>query len=150
MAAILLVAHAPQAAALLAVARHVYPDCSVGLAAVDIEPGAGPEEAQAQVRAALEALPEPEVLILADVFGASPCKAALAVADGTRARVVAGINVPMLWRVLCYAAQLPLDELVTRAVDGGVQGVMQVGVPRPQNQGPAPARNDQVQHHDQQ
>lgn len=149
MAAILLVAHAPQAAALLAVAHHAYPVCAVGLAAVDIDAGTGPAEAQAQIRAVIDSLPDHEVLILADVFGASPCKAALAVADGVRSRVVAGVNVPMLWRVLCYS-DLPLDELVTRAVDGGVQGVMQVGVPRPQNQGPAPARDDQVQHHDQQ
>lgn len=149
MAAILLVAHAPQAASLLSVARHVYPDCSVGLAGADIAAGASPAEAQAQVRAALDSLGASEVLILTDVFGASPCKAALAVADGVRTRVVAGVNVPMLWRALCYA-DLPLDELVTRAVDGGMQGVMQVGVPRPQNQASQPVVDDQVQHHHQQ
>ncbi len=149
MAAILLVAHAPLATSLLAVARHVYPECAVGLDAVDIGAGAGLAEAQAQIRAALDALAAPEVLILTDVFGATPCRAALAAADGARARVVAGANVPMLWRALCYA-ELPLDELVTRAVDGGVQGVMQIGVPRPQNQGPLSASDDQVQHQHQQ
>jgi PTS system ascorbate-specific IIA component len=149
MAAILLVAHAPQAQSLLAVARLVYPEHTARLAAADIDAGSGPAEAQAQIRAALAGLGAGDVLILADVFGASPCKAALAVADGVRSRVVAGVNVPMLWRALCYS-ELPLDELVTRAVDGGVQGVMQVGVPRPQNQASQPARDDQVQHHDQQ
>jgi len=149
MAAILLVTHAPQAASLLEVARHVYPDCSVGLAGVDIAAGASPAEAQAQIRAAIDSLGVAEVLILADVFGASPCKAALAVADGVHTRVVAGVNVPMLWRVLCYS-HVPLDELVTRAVDGGVQGVMQVGVPRLQNQASQPVIDDQVQHHHQQ
>lgn len=149
MAAVLIVAHSPQASSLAAVARHVYPDCGVGLATLDIEPGIGPEEAQTQVRAALARLGDAEVLILADVFGASPCRAAMAVADGVHARVVAGVNVPMLWRVLCYA-QVPLDELVVRAVDGGVQGVMQVGVSRPQNQASSPARDDQVPHHHQQ
>jgi len=149
MAAILLVTHAPQAASLLEVARHVYPDCSVGLAGVDIAAGASPAEAQAQIRAAIDSLGVAEVLILADVFGASPCKAALAVADGVHTRVVAGVNVPMLWRVLCYS-HVPLDDLVTRAVDGGVQGVMQVGVPRLQNQASQPVIDDQVQHHHQQ
>jgi PTS system ascorbate-specific IIA component len=149
MAAVLLVAHAPLATTLLAVARHVYPDCSVGLAAADVDAAADPAQAQQQVRAALEGLADAEVLILADVFGASPCTAALAVADGVRIRVVAGVNVPMLWRALCYA-DTPLDELVTRAVDGGAQGVMQVGVPRPQNQASPPANHDQVQHRHQQ
>ena len=143
MAAVLLVAHAPLASTLLAVARHVYPECGVGLAAVDIGPDTEPDDAQAQIRAALGALGSAEVLMLADVFGASPCNAALAAASGARARVVTGVNVPMLWRALCYAAKEPLDELVERAVDGGVQGVMQVGASRPQNQGPRPASDDQ-------
>ena len=59
--------------------------------------------------------------MLVDVFGATPCKAARAVVDGVRQRIVTGVNVPMLWRALCYAAK-PLDELVTRAVDGGIAG----------------------------
>jgi PTS system ascorbate-specific IIA component len=149
MAAILLVAHAPLATSLLAVARHVYPERSAGMAATDVDATADPGEAQQQIREALEGLAGAEVLILTDVFGASPCAAALAVADGVRIRVVAGVNVPMLWRALCYSA-LPLEDLVTRAVDGGAQGVMQLGVPRPQNQASLPANHDQVQHQHQQ
>lgn len=149
MAAILIVAHAPLATSLLAVARHVYPERSAGLAATDVDAAADPAQVQQQVRAALEGLADAEVLVLTDVFGASPCKAALAVADGVRIRVVAGVNVPMLWRALCYA-EVPLEELVTRAVDGGAQGVMQLGLARPQNQASLPASHDQVQHQHQQ
>lgn len=149
MAAILLVAHAPLASSLLAAARHCYPERSAGLAAVDISETADLAAAEAQVRAALEGLGAPEVLVLADVFGATPFKAALAAAEGSRMRIVVGVNVPMLWRTLCYAAE-PLDELVTRAVDGGTQGIIQVGLSRPQNQATLPASDDQVQHQHQQ
>jgi mannose PTS system EIIA component len=145
MASILLVAHAPLATSLAAVARHVYPDCSRVLEAVDVPAGADLASTEAQVLARGGG----ELLILADVFGATPCNAALAVADGTRSRVVAGVNVPMLWRTLCYA-ELPLDELVTRAVAGATHGVMQVSVPRRQNQPSPPTSHDQVQHHHQQ
>jgi PTS system ascorbate-specific IIA component len=90
------------------------------------------------------------MLILVDVFGATPCNAALASADGVHQRVVAGVNVPMLWRTLCYAEQ-PLDDLVNRAVAGAAQGVMHVAVPRRQNQQTPPTlSHDQVQHHHQQ
>jgi mannose PTS system EIIA component len=89
------------------------------------------------------------VLILADVFGATPCNAALAAADGVKQRVVAGVNVPMLWRTLCYAGQ-PLDDLVNRAVAGASQGVMHVAVPRRQNQATTTLSHDQVEHHHQQ
>ena len=148
MAAILLVAHAPLATSLLAVARHVYPEFTSGLAAVDIGPTATPEQAERQIRGALDALESPEVLLLVDVYGASPCKSAMAVASAVRARVVAGVNVNMLWRALCYAKE-PLDVLVARAVDGGLQGVMQVGGSRPQNQGTPPGSDDQGPHHNQ-
>jgi PTS system ascorbate-specific IIA component len=148
MATLLLVAHAPLASTLQALAQHVYADCSRELAAVDVPPQASLEEAQAQIEAALAARPEGEVLILCDVFGATPCNAALQVADGLRWRVVAGVNVPMLWRTLCYA-HLPLAELVTRAVDGARQGVMQVSPPRRQNQPNRPPHDDPDAHSDQ-
>jgi PTS system ascorbate-specific IIA component len=149
MATILLVAHAPLASSLRAVAGHVYPECSTRLTAVDVAPDARAEDVVAAVRCALAARSEPEVLILTDVFGATPCNAAMAAADGARARVVAGVNVPMLWRVLCYADQ-PLDELVSRAVAGAAQGVMQVAVPRRQNQPAQPGHHDQDPHSNQQ
>jgi mannose PTS system EIIA component len=148
MASILLVAHAPLASSLQAVAQHAYPDCAQRLSSVDVLPGASLEDTQAHIRDALAATPATEVLILADVFGATPCNAALAVADGQRARVVAGVNVPMLWRTLCYVDS-PLDELVARAVAGAAQGVMQVAVPRRQNQANTPATHDQNPHRDQ-
>lgn len=137
MASLLLVAHAPLATTLQAVACHAFADCGGQLAAVDIDASAGLEEAQQQIEAALRALPSAEVLILVDAFGATPCNAALNIADGQRWRVVAGLNVPMLWRTLCYA-HLPVGDLVVRAVDGGRQGIMQVAKPRRQNQPPPP------------
>lgn len=149
MARILIVAHAPLASALQQVAAHVYPECGHGLAAVDVPARASAEEVQAQVSQALAEAEEQDVLILTDVFGATPCNAALAVADGVRSRVVAGVNVPMLWRTLCYRDN-PLDDLVNRAVAGASQGVMHVTIPRRQNQAAPKAHHDQVKHHHQQ
>ena len=149
MPSLLIVAHAPLASSLMAVARHVYPECSRTAAAVDVAPGAEPEAVQALIRAALVDLAADEVLMLVDVFGATPCNAALAVADGQRMRVVAGVNVPMLWRTLCYA-QMPLEDLVNRALAGATQGVMHVAVQRRQNQPATSTHHDQVHHHHQQ
>ncbi|WP_201493692.1 PTS sugar transporter subunit IIA [Rubrivivax sp. A210] len=148
MVSLLLVAHTPLASSLKAVAQHVYPDCTRLLEAVDVGAGASLAETEQQVRQALASLPEGDVLILADVFGATPCSAALAAADGARTRVVAGVSVPMLWRTLCYC-DMPLDDLVTRAVAGAAQGAMHVAVPRRQNQPTPPANHDPDQHHDQ-
>jgi mannose PTS system EIIA component len=148
MASLLIVAHAPLASSLQAVARHAYPDCSCQLGAVDVGPGATLAETERRVRQALAALPAGDVLILADVFGATPCNAALAAVDDARTRVVAGVSVPMLWRTLCYC-ELGLDDLVARAVAGATQGAMHVAVPRRQNQPTPPASHDPDKPHHQ-
>ncbi len=148
MVSILIVAHAPLASALQAIAGHTYAECSGEVMAIDVQPSQGIRGAEAQINAALAATLATEVLILCDVFGATPCTAALNVADGQRARVVAGVNVPMLWRSLCYA-HLPLVELVERAADGGRQGIMQVASPRRQDQPKRPSSHDPDQDPDQ-
>lgn len=150
MASVLVVAHAPLATALRAVAHHVYPEKDGLIAALDIAPERSLEAAEADVRAAVANLPPGDVLLLSDVFGATPCKAAQAVAaDNPRVRLVAGVNVPMLWRALCYA-DCALDELIERAVGGAQSGVLPVASARRQNQPTRPLADDQDHHHDQQ
>jgi len=146
MTALLIVAHAPLASALKEAASHTYAECAGELTAVDVAPDADAEQLQVRLRAAIGGQ---ETLILTDVFGATPCNAARRVADGVRVRVVAGVNVPMLWRTLCYRV-LTLDELVAKAVEGGTRGVMQVPPEQPpQNQSNPSAADAQKQHHDQ-
>lgn len=149
MAAVLIVAHAPLATALKAVAGHVYAGCGHAVEALDVGPEATPEAVRDAARALIAAGTEPDWLVLTDVFGATPCNAALMLADPAHVRVVAGVNVPMLWRTLCYANE-PLEALVTRAVGGATQGVMQLAPARPQNQSPTALPRDPVDHHHQQ
>ena len=150
MPGLLIIAHAPLASALCAVARHAYPDCSTALAAFDVPPDAPLEQIEAQAAALLGQLGTRDVLILTDVFGATPCNVAQGLADGVHVKVVTGVNVPMLWRSLCYAEE-PLDSLVTRALAGATQGAMQVSPSRPQNQTRKPSESNEENHrHDQQ
>jgi len=141
VAAVLLIAHAPLASALLSVAGHCYEEKGHLFEAIDVEPSMSAETVEGLARAALERLNATEVLVLTDVFGATPCNVAQRLSDGVNVRVVAGVNVPMLWRSLCYLGE-PLDALVARAVSGASQGVMQVAQTRPQNQIQTPHSND--------
>ena len=156
MAAVLLIAHAPLASALAAVAQHAFPEIAPRLQAIDVAAGETPEGVEVRARALLESLAAQdaagrnEVLILADVFGATPSNIAqrLTALATVNARCVTGVNVPMVWRTLNYL-QEPLDQLVARAMAGGSQGVMQIANARPQNQTYKPS-NDQDQRHHQQ
>ena len=145
MASLLILAHAPLATALHTVACHAFPELAAHVAAVDVEPNATAALVERHARTLLGA---GETRVLTDVFGATPANVAQRLADSTRVRVVAGVNVPMLWRALNYAG-LPLDELVTRTLAGGTQGIMPVGTAKPQNQASAPS-HDPNQHHHQQ
>jgi PTS system ascorbate-specific IIA component len=150
MARLLLVAHAPLATALAQVARHAFPDRGSILQALDVTPDMSPDQVQQRAREMLALAGGEETLVLTDVFGATPCNAVQRVADGVHARVVAGVNVPMLWRALCYAHE-PLDALVSRALGGATQGVMQVSASRAQQQGRfTAADNAEGNRHDQQ
>ncbi len=150
MNSILIIAHAPLAQALRQCALHVFPDCDASVVALDVAPNTPPEETLATARIALQQLGGPHgergVLVLTDVFGATPCNVAQKLADGVNCRLVTGVNVPMLLRTVSYRHE-PLDALVSRAVTGGTQGVMQVAVTAPQNQ---PRKNHVKDHHDHQ
>ncbi|MDE2402295.1 MAG: PTS fructose transporter subunit IIA [Burkholderiales bacterium] len=152
MPGLFIIAHAPLASALKLAAQHCFPEASQKLQALDVLPGLPPEEIEAQSRVLLalvqDADPRGEALILADVFGATPCNAVQRLADGVHAKVITGVNVPMLWRALNYSSE-PLDTLITRALAGGAQGVMQIATNRPQNQASQPS-NDQDHHQHQQ
>ncbi len=145
MSGIFIIAHAPLASALKACAMHTFPECAATIETLDVSSDTPPEEVEAQARELLARVKQPEALILTDVFGATPCNVAQRLADGVSVKVVAGVNVPMLWRTLCYQSE-SLDMLVSRAVAGAAQGVMQVAIARPQNQASKSA-NDPDQHH---
>jgi mannose PTS system EIIA component len=133
MTRLILVAHEPLASALGEVARHVYPGCAAQLICVDIASAMSLEQAAAHVSRAVLAGREgvagehadPEVLFLVDTPGATPCKASVLAAEAYGAKVVSGVNVPMLWRTLCYASE-SAASLLDRALQGGVRGVLEV------------------------
>ena len=63
------------------------------------------------------------VLILTDAFGSTPSNIANKLVSGINARVVAGVNLPMLVRIFNYP-KLDLDELAKIAVEGGQRGIV--------------------------
>ena len=93
--------------------------------AVDVLPDASPEDS---LQAAQQLLGTPinqDTLVLTDVFGATPSNVAKRLVSGMQSRLIAGVNLPMLLRTVCYRHET-LEVLTQRALSGGAQGVMQV------------------------
>ena len=143
---ILIIAHAPLASALRDCAMHVYAECSASVLALDVQPQAQPEETLQQAQALLGHDLEQGLLVLTDIFGATPANVAQKLISGSSARLISGVNLPMLYRCVCYRDE-PLDALVARALTGGTQGVMQVAIAAPQNQTRRTHDSTQHDHH---
>ena len=141
---ILIIAHAPLASALRACVLHVFPEVEGSLSALDVVANEPPEDTLATARTMVQQLDAPGVLVLTDVFGATPCNVAQKLVDGVHSKLVAGVNLPMLLRTVNYRHE-SLDLLVARALAGGSQCIMQVAVSAPLNQTKKP--NDPI-HHD--
>ena len=141
---ILITAHAPLASALRGWVRHVYPESANGVLALDVPPNEPTDTTRLAALALLSQLGAPNTLVLTDVFGATPCNVAQKVVDGVHAKLVAGVNLPMLLRTVNYRHE-PLDVLVARALSGGAQCIMQVAVTAPQNQN---RKSHDPNHHD--
>ena len=131
MSDILVIAHVPLASALRQCVLHVFPDAADAVRALDVPPQELPDETLQRARHLMPR--ERQVLVLTDLFGATPSNVASRLVDGARSRLVAGVNLPMLLRAVTYRHEA-LDELVARAVLGGTQGVMTVSTTGPQNQ----------------
>ena len=145
MNGILIIAHAPLASALRQCVLHVFPENPAGVVALDVQPNMPPEETLAQARIVFSQLGTSHVLVLADVFGATPCNVAQKLVDGVRSKLITGVNLPMLLRTVSYRHEA-LDALVARAVMGGTQGVMQVAITAPQNQARRNHDKEQLDH----
>lgn len=63
------------------------------------------------------------VLLLTDIFGATPSNIALKLLQPGRIEGIAGVNLPMLLRALTYRDK-DMETLVAKAVAGGRDGVM--------------------------
>ncbi|WP_245746696.1 PTS sugar transporter subunit IIA [Paraburkholderia lycopersici] len=131
MAGILIIAHAPLATALRECIAHIYGGCPARIGALDVLPDSDPAEVVAQANAEIERLREENgALVLTDMFGATPSNIAARLATVPEVRVLAGVNLPMLVRAVCYRAT-PLDTLVEKALAGASKGVQIIGSSTP-------------------
>ena len=63
------------------------------------------------------------VLIMSDVYGATPSNVAMKLLQPGRIEGLAGVNLPMLLRALTYRDK-DMETLVTRATTGGRDGIV--------------------------
>ena len=119
MVGILLVTHNGLGDSLVDCVRHVLGEVPHNLKSLSVQSGDGPSQKLAEGEALIKQLDTGGgVLILADVYGATPSNIARQLCHVERAMGVAGVNLPMLLRVTCSSGKT-LPELAKIAVEGG-------------------------------
>ena len=119
MVGILLITHNGLGDSLIDCLRHVLGVAPAHVKALSVYANDDPLRKEEEGRSLIAVLDKGKgVLILSDVFGATPCNIARRLHQSGRIEGVAGVNLPMLLRVACYSNK-SLDELVQRALDGG-------------------------------
>ncbi len=126
MIPLLIVAHGHFGDSLIQCATHVLGQRPEQLESLDLsscdEPGEMLERAKAQIARLDQGK---GVLILTDVYGATPCNTVCQLIKYEHVEAVAGVNLPMLLKALNYRNET-LALLVRKAVQGGQGGVMYI------------------------
>lgn len=128
---VVLVGHGRSASALLGAAEGIVGDALTGVVAVDA--GAG-EDADLRTRmcaAVVAADHGAGVLLIADMFGASPCACGIRMAEGHPLAVLAGFNLAMLLKLATLDRRTHTPAELAEACGASARRAITVTSPKP-------------------
>lgn len=129
MTGILLVTHNGLGDSLVDCVRHVLGSVPSSLMVLGVHARDDMQRIEDEGRAVIDHLDEGQgVLVLADMFGATPSNIATRLCQLPNVAGVAGLNLPMLLRVVTNSGK-PLDELARIALEGGRDCIVPINSP---------------------
>lgn len=124
MIGILLITHDTLGEALLQCACHVLNKRPLQLMQLGVAAGDDPNDLLPLAKKMLKLVDAGEgVLVLTDIYGASPSNLAGKLLQAGKVEGLAGVNLPMLLRALTYRDK-GMETLLARATGGGRDGVL--------------------------
>ena len=126
MISLLIVAHGNLGESLIQCATHVLGKRPAFLENVDLAACEDPAGMLARINELRRSLDQGDgVLILTDVYGATPCNAVCKLLQSEEVQAIAGVNVPMLLKALTYRDQ-GMATLLEKTVAGGQAGIFAI------------------------
>lgn len=126
MIGVLIITHEDLGDQLIRCASHVLGVQPSQLAYLSVFPQDDPEATLAKARTFIAQLDSGDgILLLSDILGATPCNIASRLVQPGKVACIAGVNLPMLVRVLTYRNE-PLSAVVEKAISGGLRGVLAI------------------------
>ena len=129
MIGILLIAHGTLGESLVHCASHVMGKRPLYLRQLGVTIHDDPDEILPQARDLIRFLDQGAgVLILTDMFGATPANIASRLLVPRKVEGIAGVSLPMLIKALSYREE-KMGILIEKALSGGACGMMQLPMP---------------------
>lgn len=126
---LLLITHPGIGTSILNSARRMIGDSPLNVMCLEVPVDTNIERLTDNVRKLISQLDQGDgVLVLTDIYGATPNNIARQFSEQGRVAVLAGLNLPMLVRVFNYP-NAGLKELCDTAVHGGVRGIHECRLP---------------------
>lgn len=126
MIGILVLTHEDLGDHLIRCASHVVGMKPLQLKHLSVFPQDDPDTVLSQARELIKQLDSGDgVLVLSDICGATPCNIASRLAQAGKVECVAGVNLPMLVRILTYRNE-PLSVVIEKGLSGGQGGVVHI------------------------
>ncbi len=126
MIGLLIIAHGTLGESLIHCASHVVGKRPLYLRQLGVTVHDEPDAILPQGRDLIRFLDQGDgILIMTDIFGATPSNIACKLLEAGRIEGVSGINLPMLIRALTYRER-PMAELIERATTGAREGVIRM------------------------
>ena len=126
MIGILLITHGELGKSLIECATHVLGDKPKFLDSLTIENDCAHDNTYKEISEKINLLDQGKgVLILTDIFGATPCNIITKIIKPGKVNAIAGVNLSMLIRSISYRHE-SFDTLVAKAIEGAQDGIIHI------------------------
>jgi len=127
MIGVLVISHEPLGTAMIQCTRHIFGSMPQQLAALDVIPDEDPARALEAARSLVARINDGSgVIVMTDLFGATPSRIAAQLGEPGRVAVLAGLNLPLLVRTLSRRKGRELGALVDDLMPAARDAIMQV------------------------
>lgn len=124
MIGILIISHGDLGESLISCATHVMGKKPAQLDCLSIESQDDPSKMLTVAEDTIQNLDSGDgVLVLSDIYGATPCNIVSKLINAGKVEGLAGVNLPMLVRALSYRDK-SMAQCIEKAISGGREGVV--------------------------
>ena len=126
MIGILLITHGDLGKSLIECATHVLGEKPKFLDSLTIENDCAHDNMYKEISEKINRLDQGKgVLILTDIFGATPCNIITKIIEPGKVNAIAGVNLSMLIRSISYRHE-SFEALIAKAIEGAQDGIIHI------------------------